>query len=187
MPLTTYDTEKPPTAQSEASLLLYNNRCLLAAAALDGYLFDAALMAPALERRAQELVDNLQRKLGRDEAGREHQHIGIVVLTGQTGQLDIPAQRRAYALMLVERHADAIARAAQSDAGIYATGLDSLGTRMGEVGIVAALGAVGAEIDILHTLRLEIALDDTLHFISGMVAAQADGHTFFKNIHIVDK
>ena len=76
--------------------------------------------------------------------------------------------------MLVESHAYAVACAAESYRRIDIATLDSLGTRMGEVGIVATLGAVSAEIDIFYTLSLEITLDQRFHLITCVVAAQTD-------------
>ncbi len=73
-----------------------------------------------------------------------------------------PAECGAYALMLVERHRYALARAAKADAALQFAALDRIGQRMREVGIVDALGRIGAEVDDLESLRSEITHKKTL-------------------------
>ena len=117
-----------------------------------GNLFDACLMAATVEGCIEELLDDIYSRDIVNETGREHKHIGIIVAAGKLGKLNIPAQSRTYALMLVERHAYTVARAAESDARIACTLLDSLSAGVRIVGIVATVGRESAEILELYFL-----------------------------------
>ena len=92
-----------------------------------------SLMATALKIRGEEFVHDLTRHVRVDETPRHDQHIGIVVLTAQMGDFRNPAQACAYALVLVQRHADAFTAAADGYARIAFPVFYSLGQRMGIV------------------------------------------------------
>ena len=93
-------------------------------------------MATAFEGGCEELVHDLARHVVVDEPTRHHEHIRIVVLTDQMGNLRNPAQTGTHLLVLVQRDADTLAATADGDTGIYLTALDTLGQSMTEVGIV---------------------------------------------------
>lgn len=93
-------------------------------------------------------------------------------------QFFIPAQSSTYALMLVESHADTIARTAKSDSGIYLTVLDCKCTWMSEIGVVTAIRRICSEILISDIHRIEISLKNHFHFISCMIAAETDRYVF---------
>ena len=78
-------------------------------------------MASALKLGGEVLVHNLTSHLLVDKATRHHQHVGIVVLTDEVGNLRNPAEASADALMLVQRHVDALAASADGNAGIHFT------------------------------------------------------------------
>lgn len=99
-------------------------------------LFYAALMATAFEGNREELVHDGTGRVVVDETTGHHEHIGIVVLTNQLANLGIPAYTGANALVLVKRHGDALTTAADGNAGINLTALDTLGQGMSVVGIV---------------------------------------------------
>lgn len=62
---------------------------------------DAPFVAAALETRAEELVDDGDGLVVRDEACRQYEYVGVVVQTRQLGYLGYPAQARAYAAVLL--------------------------------------------------------------------------------------
>ena len=70
-----------------------------------------------------------------DETAWHHEHIGIVVLTDEMGNLGNPAQTGTDRLVLVERHVDALTRTADSDAGEYLALFDALSQCVTEVGV----------------------------------------------------
>lgn len=146
---------------------------------LDGDLVDAALMAPAFVGGRQEGLDHGDGLLVGDEAARHGQDVGIVVLTGQAGDRQAPAQGRTDALMLVEGDVDALATATHGDAGIALTLLHCQCAGMGEVRVVTTVLVVGAEVLAGDTLPLEPALDGFLDGIAGVIAAQGDGDAWF--------
>jgi len=143
----------------------------------------ALLVAAAVKRCLEELVDDSECESRFYEACRKYKYVGVVVGAGKSGQFHVPAEGGAYALMLVESHADTVAAAADADAGIVAALFDSFGTRVCEVGVVAALGAESAEVFTLDTLRKQIALYNAFEFISGMVAAYGDLLTGLQDRH----
>lgn len=116
-------------------------------------------MATTCEFGGEELVEALAANLFADEAAREDDDVGIVVLADEVGNLGTPDEAGANLLMLVERHRDAFAAAAHGDAGIAFTGFDGVGQSMAEGSIVAAFLGVGAVIVILDTLLIEVFLD----------------------------
>ena len=71
--------------------------------------FDACLMTTAVESRVEEKFDNFDSCFLFDETSRQATYIGIVVLTGQFGNIRIPTQSAANSLMFVYRHANAFA------------------------------------------------------------------------------
>ena len=99
-------------------------------------LFNAALMATAFEGNREELVHDGTGRVVVDETTGHHEHIRIIVLTNQLANLGIPAYTGANALVLIKRHGDALTTAADGNAGIDFTALDTLGQGMAVVGIV---------------------------------------------------
>lgn len=133
----------------------------------------SSLVASALEGSGEELRQYLVSLMIGDEATRHDEHVGIVVLACQAGNLRIPAQGGTDALMLVQCDADAVSAAADGNAGIALTGFYGERQRMGEVRIVYTLGGVGAEIFVLPALCLEPLLYVLFQFISGMVGTDS--------------
>ena len=74
-------------------------------------------MTATLELGREVFVHNLTGHILVNEAAGHHQHVGIVVLADEVGNLGNPAQTSADALVLVQRHVDAFARAADGNAG----------------------------------------------------------------------
>ena len=94
-------------------------------------------MTTALEIRGEEFVHDFACHFRIDETSRHDQHIGIVVLTAQMGDFRNPTQACAYALVLVQRHADTFATAAYSYARIAFAVFYGSCQRMGIIGVVA--------------------------------------------------
>ena len=126
-------------------------------------------MATALKIRGEEFVHDLTSHVRVDETSRHDQHIGIVVLTAQMGDFRNPAQACAYALVLVQRHADAFAAAADGYARIAFPVFYGLGQRMGIVGIVSTGFGIRAEILIGITFFGEVFLHELLECVSCVV------------------
>ena len=126
---------------------------------LYGNLVDAALVAPSLKIGGEKLVEDLAGHVVVDEAARQDKHVGVVVLADEMCYLGHPAQASADALVLVERHGDALARSADADAGVDLAALHPLGQGVAEVGIVAAFLAEGAIILISDASLVEVLLD----------------------------
>ena len=88
------------------------------------------------------------------------QHVGIVVLTDQMGDLRNPAEAGTDALVLVERHVDTLTRSADGDAGIDLTLLNTASQGVAEVAVVAGVLGVGAVVLIDVTLLVEVFLHE---------------------------
>ena len=109
-------------------------------------------MTSALKRGGEELFQNAGGHMVGNETTGHHQDVGIVVLTAQFGNLCIPAEGSANALVLVERHGNAVSAAADGDAWIAFTSLYGLCQGVGKVGVVAAFGSVRAEVFLFITI-----------------------------------
>ena len=83
-------------------------------------------MAAAFELGGEILVHDGTSGILIDKASGHHQHVGIVVLTNEMCYLRNPAQTGTDRLVLVERHIDALAGAADSDAGEHLTLFNAL-------------------------------------------------------------
>ena len=70
---------------------------------------DALLMATTCELGVEELVEALTAYVLGDEAAREDDDVGVVVLTDEVGNLWLPYKTGTDALVLVEGHGDAFA------------------------------------------------------------------------------
>ena len=125
---------------------------------LDGNLVDALLMAATFELGGEILVHDLASHVLIDEATGHHEHVGIVVLTDEMGDLRNPAQTGTDGLVLVERHVDALTRTADGNAGIDLTLFDATSQGMTEVGVVAGLFGISTIVLILITLLFEVFL-----------------------------
>ena len=127
---------------------------------LDWNLVDAFLMAATFELGGEILIHDGSRCFLRDETAGHHEHVGIVVLADKMGYLGNPAETGTDRLVLVERHVDALTRAADGDTGEYLALLDALSKRVAEVAIVARVLGVGAVVLIGVALLFEILLDE---------------------------
>ena len=116
-------------------------------------------MASTFEVGGEELGHDTVGFLAGDEAAGHDEHVGVVVLACQMGNLGYPAKGGPDALMLVQGDADAFAAAADGDAGVAFARLDGQGQGVGKVGIVAAFGGVGAEVLVGPAAGVEPLLD----------------------------
>ena len=117
-------------------------------------------MAAAFELGGEILVHDGTGGILVNETARHHEHIGIVVLTDEMGNLRNPAKAGTDALVLVERHVDAFARTADGDTGEYLALLDALSQCVAEVGVVAGVLGVGTVVFILVAFLFEVLLDE---------------------------
>ena len=89
-------------------------------------LVDSFLMASAFKLCGEVLVHDLTSSLLRDKTSWHHEHIGIIVLTDEVGNLGNPAKTGTDALVFVECHVDTLTRTADGDTREYLTLLDTL-------------------------------------------------------------
>ena len=136
-------------------------------------------MASALKRSVEEFGHNHIRFFRADEASRHDKDIGIVVLACQMSNFGSPAKSRTNALMLVERHVDAVSAAADSNSRVTFACLDSLRQLMGKVGIVAAFGRVGSVIFVRPAFGFQPTADILFQFKAGVVGTKSKS---FQNI-----
>ena len=137
------------------------------------YLVDTLLMATTFKLGGEVLVHNLASHLLIDEATRHHQHVSIVVLTNQVSNLRNPAQSGADALMLVQRHVDALAAATDGNAGEHLASLDAASQCVTEVRVVARVLGISSVVLILEALLLEILLYELFKSIASVIAGYA--------------
>ena len=134
------------------------------------YLLYTTLVAATLERGLEELVHDGGGCLVVDETTWHDQYVGIVVLAAEMSYLWNPSQAGTHTLMLVERDADALATAANGNAGINLAALDALAKRMAEVGIVAAEVTVCAVVLVGISMLFQILKHKLLQCEACMVA-----------------
>src|SRR5690606_29812265 len=113
---------------------------------LTRYFIDAVSVASAFEVGFKKGFYDLLRLLGSNEAGWDTNHVGIVVLTCQRGNLMCPAERSAYALMLVRSYGNAVGASADQDARPINLAFYSFGNRVCEVGVIDRLAIVRTEV-----------------------------------------
>lgn len=137
------------------------------------YGFDTLLMASSFEIGGEEFVHDAACHIVVDESAWHYEHVGIVVLTDEMGNLWYPAEAGTYGLVLVERHADAFAAAAHSYAWIDFAIFDSFCKFVAELGVVAAFFGICAVVLVGDALFVEILLDELLELKCCVVAGQS--------------
>ena len=131
-------------------------------------------MASAFEGGLQVFVhDGIGFFVG-DEAARHDEHVGVVVLTGEVGYLGHPAEGSTYALMFVERHADAFSAAADGNAFFAFARLHATCQGVAEIGIVATFGAICSVVVIGNAFLVEIRFHVLLEGKACMVACKSE-------------
>ena len=141
---------------------------------LNGNLIYTLLVAAAFEGGCEELVHNLTGRIVVDEATWHHEHVGIVVLTDEMGNLWNPAQACTYLLVLVEGDGDTFARTADGDTGIDLTTLDALSQSVTEVGIIDTRIAPGTIVLIGITLLFKVLEHELLKSEACVIAGNAN-------------
>ena len=120
------------------------------------YAVNAELMATALKGGVQILVHDLAGHVGIDKTAGHDQYVGIIVLADEVSNLGDPAESGADALMLVQGHGDSLSAAAHGYTLLYLTVLYTAGQCVAEIGIVAAIGSIGAVVLELQPLLLQV-------------------------------
>ena len=116
-------------------------------------------MTSALKFGVKEFVHDGFGRFVVDKSSRHYQNVGIVVLAGHFGNFGSPAQSGADVGVLVERHAHALARTANTDTLLAFALFDAFGQLMGEVGIVATFFAKTTVVSIGHLMTVQIFFD----------------------------
>ena len=137
---------------------------------------DAALVAAALVGGGEEGVDDLQGDGLADHAGAHGDHVGVVVQAGHVGAVALAAHGGADAVDLVGGQGDADAGAADEDAEVGLAVCHELGGLVAVDGVVAALGAVGANVCDLVALGAQVLDDGELEGQADVVASDDDVH-----------
>lgn len=122
-----------------------------------------------------------------DEPPRHGQNIGVVVLARKGGYLTFPAEGAAHVRMLVGGDGDTDARTADKDSQRKRAVLHFLRHRMGKIGIIHALGAVGAEVLKTVALLAQGILKVFLELEAGVVATYAYQGIFVEHIAMLYK
>ena len=131
-------------------------------------------MAASFAGRRQE---GLQAGLGHirlDEPSAEDDDVSVIMLTCQFGSIGFMDQGGANFAMAVGRDAHPDARAADQNALLRPAVADRLGEKLGIVGIIHRIDAVGAQIKHLIAAIGQIAGEGLLQFITAMVAGHGD-------------
>ena len=103
--------------------------------------------------------------------------------TDEVGDLGSPDQSCAHALVLVQRHADALAGTAHGNAGIDGPRLDGLAQGMAEVGVVTAGLARRAEVAIDDAALGQVLLNEFFQRVAGVIAGQPNNFDIHRVIN----
>ena len=123
-----------------------------------GYFLNSPLMASTFEWSSEIFVHDFACRLLIDKTSWHDEYVGVVVLADKVGNFGSPAEAAADARVLVHRHGNAFAGAADGDAVVYLAPFNGIGQRMTEVGIVAAFLRVGTEVVVVVTPLIEVFL-----------------------------
>jgi len=113
-----------------------------------------------------------------NEAGRQGNDIGIIVLTGEHGYFFRPAQGASDALVFVGRHGYSISCAAQQYAAVGLLGGDGFCHGMCKVRIINGFCGIGTKIEYHMPLCLQHRYDAVFKRKSGMIAANCYLHEY---------
>lgn len=133
-------------------------------------------VSSALKLGGQKRLQGLDGHLVTDQAGADAEHVGVVVLTGQTGRGDVVHRGRTNAGDLVGRDGDADARAAHADAQFGLPGRDGPADRRPEVRVVATLLGVGPDVVHLVAEATQQLGEALLQFEPGVIGANGNTH-----------
>lgn len=107
-------------------------------------------MTAALKFGVEELVDNLQSHLLRDETCGHGNNVAIVVLATQMGNLGTPAKGTTHIGVFVHGHLHTIAASADNDAATILAIVDNTAHLMSVIGVVDTLA--GDKVDYLQNM-----------------------------------
>lgn len=144
-------------------------------------------MPSAFEFGIEKHMRRLEGFFPADEPPRHGQDVGVVVLARKGGNLAFPAEGATHVRMLVGRYRDADARAADEDSERKRAILHLLRHRMGKVGIIHAVGAVGAEVLETVALLAQGLFKVFLELEAGVVATYAYQGIFVEHIAVLYK
>ena len=132
-------------------------------------------MAATLKRGVQEQIHQLAGKAGADNTAAHAQGVGIVVAAGVLAAEAVRAAAGADALDLVGGHADADTGAAEQQCLLALAAHHCVTSGHSHIGVVHAVGAVGAKVDILQPQLVQMSLDGFLQFKTAMVGGKRNG------------
>ena len=111
-----------------------------------------------------------------DEAGGEHQDVGVIVCGDELSDGNVPGEAGADALMFVQGYGHAVAGAAQGDAKVDFAAFDCGCKAVSEVGVIDALSGVGAVIDYFDAAALKHLHELELIVHAGVIVANSNFH-----------
>ena len=100
-------------------------------------------------------------------------HSSVVMLSRQMGNFRCPAKCGAYALVLVQRHVDAVPASADGDSWMAFPVFHGISQRMCVVRVVHTLHGVGAEIFVCPSFLVQPAFDECHQCEASVVACQS--------------
>ena len=133
-----------------------------------------ALVAAALKFRVEEGVQDPVGHVVPDHPAAHGQHVGVVVPPGHLGGQGLAAQGAADTLHLVGGDGDADAGGADDDAPVTFAGGHRLRRGPAEVGVVAALIGIAAEVVIRQSAGVQVLHHVALEGEPSVVTAQCD-------------
>ena len=134
------------------------------------------LCLPPANSVCQPRLQDLDALVLAHEPRRQDQHVGVVVLPRQPGDLGRPRHRRPDARVPVGGVRHAQPRAAEQHPASRIVPLDASRHRVGKIGIVDGLGTGGAQVERLVPEGAELLDQPRLQLDAGMV--RSDGNDF---------
>ena len=119
-------------------------------------------MSSAFEGGVEKCFDAASGFVGMNETTGHDEHVGVVVLTGESGYFFHPYESGTNALVLVQSHGDAFAAAADGNAAFYLALFDSLCQSMTEVGVITTFFGVASVVFVFYVVFAQILLDNLL-------------------------
>lgn len=139
-------------------------------------LLNPVLMSAAFKGRAQPQIDELEADLRTHRAFADGDAVGVVVTGGPLGGVGTVDYGAADTFDTVGDDGLSVSRTAQNNGLLGLAGNHSLGGRTNEVGIVAGLGRIGAEVLNLMPLGSQVGDDQPLVAKSCVIRGNGDFH-----------
>jgi hypothetical protein len=121
---------------------------------MTGNLVHPDLVTAAFKGRGHKYLNHLFRILEGNKPGGKTKDVGVVVLSGQGGDLVAPADGGPYSFVFIGGDAYAVCRPSEQDAEGDVPLLYRQRNGMGEIRIIRRIAGSGAKIKVLKSLSL---------------------------------